>query len=125
MLRTLSTLAIAAAVGGGGAAAAAEAPHIHAPNAPSVGVKSNTAPKAASAMKPRAGLKVNAPTVSAPETPRLDLRPVDCTGTTARKAERELARQAEVAYARAHSPRLARRPGGKGGRECDTGARIK
>jgi hypothetical protein len=82
MLRTLSTLTIAAAVGGGGAAAAAEAPHIHAPNAPSVSVKSITAPKAASAVKSIAGLKVDAPTVSAPEAPQLDLRPVDCTGTT-------------------------------------------
>jgi transposase len=41
-----------------------------------------------------------------------------------RNAERELARQAEVAYARTRA-RLARQPGGEGGRECDTGARIK
>ncbi len=41
-----------------------------------------------------------------------------------RKAERELARQAEVAYARTVSDWHAS-PSGEGGRECDTGARIK
>jgi hypothetical protein len=82
MLRTISTLAAAAVVGGGGTAAAVAAPQIQAPKAPSVTVKSVTAPKMAPAVKHLTELKVKAPTIKAPEPPRLDLRPVGCSTAT-------------------------------------------
>jgi hypothetical protein len=44
--------------------------------------------------------------------------------TAMRRAERELARQAEVAYQRTVRDWHAA-PSGKDGRECDTGARIE
>jgi hypothetical protein len=105
MLRTISTLAIAAAVGGGTTAAAFAAPHIYPPKRPSVTVGSVTAAGTGPAVKhlaelkvtvptitppkqPRpavkhlAELKVTAPTITPPKQPRLDLRPAGCSTAT-------------------------------------------
>jgi hypothetical protein len=82
MLRTISTLAIAAAVGGGTTAAAFAAPHIYPPKRPSVTVASVTAAGTGPAVKHLAELKVTAPTITPPKQPRLDLRPAGCSTAT-------------------------------------------
>jgi hypothetical protein len=70
MLRTISTLAIAAAVGGGTTAAAFAAPHIYPPKRPSVTVGSVTAAGTGPAVKHLAELKVTVPTITPPKQPR-------------------------------------------------------